>query len=103
MLQSAGAPDTPSCILSRDEDKGLGELYHGGYKAVMNGTFLKKEGITNALMQQSTEAPDTPSCILSRDKNKGQGGLYHGGYKAVMNGTFLKKEGITHVLNTAAD
>ena len=46
MQQSTEAPDTPSCILSRDKNKGLGGLYHGG---VMNGTFLKKEGITHVV------------------------------------------------------
>ena len=37
----------PSCILPRGEATGLGGLFHGGYKAVMNVEFLKKEGVTH--------------------------------------------------------
>ena len=36
---------TPSCILPREA--GLGGLFHGGFKAVMNVDFLKKEGVTH--------------------------------------------------------
>ena len=37
---------TPSRILPR-ESGGLGGLFHGGFKAVMNTDFLKKEGVTH--------------------------------------------------------
>ena len=37
----------PSCILPHEP--GLGALYHGGFKAVMNADFLKKEGVTHVV------------------------------------------------------
>ena len=37
----------PSCILHRDGSRGTGALYHGGFKAVMNADFLKKERVTH--------------------------------------------------------
>ena len=37
---------TPSLILPH-EPGGLGGLFHGGFKAVMNEDFLKKEGVTH--------------------------------------------------------
>ena len=41
--------DTPSCILPRDEANGLGGLFHGGYRAVMNIDFLQSEGVTHVV------------------------------------------------------
>ena len=38
---------TPSRILSGDA--GQGGLFHGGFKAVMNVDFLKKEGVTHVV------------------------------------------------------
>ena len=38
----------PSLILPR-EPGGLGALFHGGFKAVMNADFLKKEGVTHVV------------------------------------------------------
>ena len=38
---------TPSCILPVETAAGLGGLFHGGFKAVMNVDFLKKEGVTH--------------------------------------------------------
>lgn len=39
----------PSCILARGEGSSakIGGLYHGGFKAVMNTDFLRKEGVTH--------------------------------------------------------
>ena len=37
----------PSCILAVDKSLGLGGLFHGGFKAVMNVEFLKKEMVTH--------------------------------------------------------
>jgi hypothetical protein len=38
---------TPSLILPRERSGGLGGLFHGGFKAVMNEDFLKEEGVTH--------------------------------------------------------
>ena len=40
---------TPSCIIPPDTTSsgGLGGLYHGTFRAVMNTDFLKKEGVTH--------------------------------------------------------
>ena len=40
---------TPSCILPRESAAGLGGLFHGGFKAVMNVDFLKGEGVTHVV------------------------------------------------------
>ena len=40
----------PSCILAVGEGStaaGTGGLYHGGFKAVMNAEFLRKERVTH--------------------------------------------------------
>ena len=44
-----GSVDIPRCILPRDSDKGLGGLYHGGFKAAMNLDFFKEAGITHVV------------------------------------------------------
>lgn len=36
---------TPSCILPSSD--GVGGLFHGGFKGVMNSDFLRKEGVTH--------------------------------------------------------
>lgn len=40
---------TPSCILPPSDGDGVGGLFHGGYKGVMNAEFLRKEGVTHIL------------------------------------------------------
>ena len=46
--RAAGMPLlVPSCILAVDKSLGLGGLFHGGFKAVMNVEFLKKEMVTH--------------------------------------------------------
>lgn len=49
MQRQSPTPVTPSCIISPLDASpgGLGGLYHGSFRAVMNMDFLKKEGVTH--------------------------------------------------------
>ena len=49
----------PSCILPREAAAGLGGLFHGGYKAVMNVDFLKKESITHVVNTAKGQLDET--------------------------------------------
>ena len=48
MEYSQSKERVPSCIEQRREG-GRGGLWHGGFKAIMNHDFLKKEGITHVV------------------------------------------------------
>lgn len=52
------AQDIPSCILPRDNDKGLGGLYHGGFKAFTNLDFFKEVGITHVVNTAAAADPE---------------------------------------------
>ncbi len=44
---SQGREKVPTCILLAGSPPGWGGLYHGGFKAIMNKEFLRKEKVTH--------------------------------------------------------
>ncbi len=58
----------PTCILPSSE--GMGGLFHGGFKGVMNADFLRKEKVTHILNTAKGLEIFGPKYLVRREDKK---------------------------------